>query len=323
MPVIKFDSVSYSCEKGESVLDALTRHGVSIPHSCKSGLCQTCLMRSESGKPPEASQKGLKPNQQEQNYFLACSCVPQEDMSVVLPDAQGSERHSVVVLQKEMLCDSVIGLRLQKPDGFEYRSGQFVNLYKSDEVVRSYSLASQPQDDFLELHVREIAGGEVSSWLKASVHQGDELVIGGALGTSFYMNDAPEKNLLLIGTGTGLAPLYGIARDAISKGHQGNIWLYHGAAHASDLYLHEKLQQLEKMNSKFHYVACVSQEDAPEGGHRGRASAVALQQHKDLKGWRVYLCGNPDMVEATRKATFLAGANFSDIFTDPFKFASN
>lgn len=323
MPVIRFDSNDYSCEENESVLDALTRHGVSIPHSCKSGLCQSCLMRSEKGNLPQASQKGLKPNQQAQNYFLACSCYPEEDLVIALPDAQGSERYSVLVQQKEMLCDSVIGLRLEKPEGFAYRSGQFVNVYKSDDVVRSYSLASQPQDDFLELHVREIPGGEVSSWLKSSVNPGDELVLGGALGTSFYMNDAPQTNMLLVGTGTGLAPLFGIAQEAITSGHQGEIWLYHGVAKASDLYLHQTLAQLDAEHPNFHYVACVSQEQAPEGGQHGRASAVALDQHKNLKGWRIYLCGNPDMVEATRKATFLAGANFADIFTDPFKFASN
>ncbi len=45
---------------------------------------------------------------------------------------------------------------------------------------------------------------------------------------------------------------------------------------------------------------------------------AALDESPDLSGWRVYLCGNPQMVEAARMQTFLAGAGSSEIFADPF-----
>jgi len=51
----------------------------------------------------------------------------------------------------------------------------------------------------------------------------------------------------------------------------------------------------------------------------GRAEDVALADHPDLSGWRVYLCGYPPMVNDARRRAFLAGAGMSDIYVDPFE----
>jgi len=45
---------------------------------------------------------------------------------------------------------------------------------------------------------------------------------------------------------------------------------------------------------------------------------VALADNPDLSGWRVFLCGNPDMVNAARQQTFFAGASMREIYADPF-----
>jgi len=58
MPTITFDNRSYTLTPGETVLDGLTRNGVSIPHSCKAGACQSCLMRATAGSVPAAPKWG-------------------------------------------------------------------------------------------------------------------------------------------------------------------------------------------------------------------------------------------------------------------------
>ena len=65
---------------------SLTRHGMLIPSSCQSGVCQTCITKAVKGTPPVESQQGLKDTLAKQNYFLACICKPTEDMELSVAD---------------------------------------------------------------------------------------------------------------------------------------------------------------------------------------------------------------------------------------------
>jgi NAD(P)H-flavin reductase len=57
---------------------------------------------------------------------------------------------------------------------------------------------------------------------------------------------------------------------------------------------------------------------APAGYAQGIVLDVALAENPDLTGWRIFLCGNPNMVKAAKQLTFFAGASMRDIFADPF-----
>jgi CDP-4-dehydro-6-deoxyglucose reductase len=324
MPKIEFEGQEYLAETGESVLDCLIRHGVSVNYGCKSGVCQSCMMLAMSGHPTGDSQAGLKDSLRLQNFFLICTCVPDEDMVIQRPDA-GTVTEQTKVLAVDHLNPEIVRLRLQRPDGYEYYPGQFLNFFNPNGVSRSYSLASVPgEDDFLELHIRRIPGGQVSDWAYGELKAGDSVTISQPTGDCFYLPGRTEQALLLIGTGTGLAPLYGILREALRQGHNGPIHLYHGSraldGHATPhgLYLIDELRQLAAENSQLHYHPCVSSGTGPEGMRDGRANELALADHTDLAGWRIFLCGQEEMVKKTKQKAYLAGASLQDIYADPF-----
>ena len=318
MPRIQFNQNFYECEGGESVLDCLLRHNPDLPHACKKGTCHSCLMQVKEGEVSEESQRGLKDTEIALGYFLPCSCKPVGDLSVVSP-SQSLPSFETTVVEKFQLADDVMCLRLSNIDGFEYHAGQFVNIYKDERVSRSYSLASVPGvDAFLEFHIKLLPNGLVSSWVHDDLKPGDTLKISDAKGNSFYINDDLQKDMLLIGTGTGLAPLYGVIRDALKQGHTGQIHLYHGSRDSTGLYLVDELHALAAAHENLHYVPCVSGESSDSKFVAGRANELALEQHKAMKGWRVFLCGNPDMIEKTKLKVYLAGASLNDILTDPF-----
>lgn len=321
MPRITYEHHSYSVRENESVLDVLTRHGVAIPSSCRSGVCQTCMMRATRGTPPPEAQKGIKAALRERNFFLACGCKPTEDMDIALPSDEDAPQTSVIVIGKTPLNDSILRLRLLCPAPFTYRAGQFVNVHHGD-WVRSYSLASVPgQDDGLELHVQRVTDGRMSGWLHDVCSVGDVLHLQGPLGDCYYTPERQDQPLLLIGTGSGLAPLWGIVRDALRQGHHGPIHLFHGARQVHDLYLTQELRALAAAYPQLSYTPCVSRGEGGEGHASGRANDVALRRHPHLKGWRVFLCGNAAMVKAVKKRAFLAGAALGDIHADPFEFS--
>lgn len=300
-----------------SVLECLTAQGQGIPSACRAGVCQACLMRAVRGRAPAKAQEGLSANFIARGLFLACQCHPDEDLEVALAD-DAVERFVTRVRAVETLAEDIRGLRLELPAGYEYRPGQFLQLLRDGTTARNYSLASVPDlDAEIVLHVRRVPGGQVSGWVFDGLRPGDAVTISEARGNCFYVPGACVQPLLLIGTGCGLAPLYGIARDALRQGHQGRIDLYHGSRHAAGQYLAHELRSLARGHANFHYHPCVATGAPQDGECRGSPLTRALQDHPDLDGWRVYLCGNPKMVEEARLETFLAGAASGEILADP------
>ncbi len=318
MPTILFSGVPHSIQDGESVLACLERHGHAIPNSCRSGVCHSCMLRSSGGPVPAAAQKGVSEARRAQGYFLSCCCHPEEDMVVNQVDG-ALDRTAATLVTLAPLNERVLRVTLRASDTFNYFPGQFVNFVRSDGLVRSFSLASVPAlDDLLEFHVALVPGGQMSGWLHNEAGPGSTLEIAGPLGNCFYTAENPEQPMLLLGTGTGLAPLYAILRDALHQGHTGPIHLFHGALTARDLYLVSELQDLEARWPNFTYHVCVRDEAGEPWMECGPVDAIALATFPDLKGWKVYLCGNPELVKQVQRKTFMAGASMNDIHADAF-----
>jgi len=317
MATIRYGDDTFELAEDESVLDGLTRRGIAIPSGCRSGICQTCMMRALTGAPPVAAQQGLNESLRQQGYFLACTCYPEQSMRVALPD-EAHVRLSATVERVERLSADIMQVTLLCHGNLLYRPGQFIHLYRNEILSRSYSLASVPElDEGLHLHVKRIAQGKVSAWVHDELKPGQQVEVQGAMGDCFYTPGDRELSLLLIGTGSGLAPLYGIARDALHHGHRGEIRLYHGSGVMDGLYLMDELRALQEQHINFTYIPCLSQQ-ALSGFRSGRAHDLALADQPDLKNWKVFLCGHPEMVNSARKKSFLAGASFQDIYADAF-----
>jgi NAD(P)H-flavin reductase len=318
MPTIVYEEQAFACEAGESVLDCLTRHGVLLPSSCQNGVCQTCMMHAIDGDIPEAAQKGLKDTLKVQGYFLACVCRPQSDMEIRQAEIEG-RRHEGKVSALERLNADVMRLRLRPNIPLSYQAGQFINLIHQN-VIRSYSVASLPREGELELHIKLVPNGRMSSWVHQELKVDDDIAFYGPAGDCFYVPGKQEQPLLLVGTGTGLAPLYGIVRDAVSQGHSGAIHLFHGSLHQDGLYLVDALQALAAAHENIRYTPCVLHGDAPDGGAVGSIDDVVMQAMPDLAGWRVYLCGDPEIVRRLQSRVYLGGASMQEIHADAFTF---
>ncbi len=228
------------------------------------------------------------------------------------------------VKAKQMLNPEIMQLIIETDEALTYYAGQFVNLKRDDGLTRSYSISNHRMHGRqLSFHVRRLAGGRFSQWAHQELQIGDRLAVSEAQGLCYYLQGQPEQPLLLIGTGSGLAPLAGIIGEALHDGHSGEIHLYHGSSQADGLYWVEEMRSLERRYVNFQYIPCVSRGKAPPGMARGRAHEIAFKDLPRLKGWRVFLCGHPDMVSAAKRQAFLAGATMADIYADPFHIASS
>lgn len=321
MATLTFNDQNFICQENETVLDTLLRENVDIAHGCQQGVCQSCVMRSIDGQPPKASQEGLRENQKQQNHFLSCLCKPEHDMKIDHVE-QSNFIHEFEVLAKQMLNHDTLLLRLLHEQNFTFKSGQFINLKSPDNITRSYSISNIPNEQqHIELQIRLLPNGRFSSWVHHDLDIGHNIPASPALGNCFYNTERQEQDLLLVGTGSGLAPLYGILQDALKQEHKGTIHLFHGSRQAEGLYLNEQIQQLVSENKNFNYTACISGEykDKHVGVYsQGRVHDVALSAYPNLNDWRVYLCGHPQMVKQMQTQVFLKGVNLEDIYADAF-----
>jgi NAD(P)H-flavin reductase/ferredoxin len=318
MYTLTIDQKNYTCHTDETVLDTLLRENINLSYACKKGTCHSCMVRSVVGIPPNAAQAGLKNTLKKQNYFLACQCYPDQDMTIRLPDQSEFYRMGTVVVNKQLNRNTIL-LIIAFEDAFEFNAGQFVNLQRNDGLTRSYSIANIPQEsNVLEFHVRRLPGGKFSAWLHDDVRVGDSIAVSEPRGHCFYLPERHEQGLLLVGTGTGLAPLAGILTDALNQGHTGPIHLFHGSRDVEDLYRIDEMRELAEQHANFHYSPCLSGSRIPEGFTAGRVNEVALSCFPDLKDWRVFLCGHPDMVNQMKMQSFLKGASTADIYADAF-----
>jgi len=286
----------------ETVLDALLREGFDTPHA-------------KDGTPPAKSQKGLKSTQKAQGYFLSCQCVPDDDLAI----GDAGIEAKAMLKHKEYLNERVMRLILELQDDFPYRAGQYLHLVRPDGLSRPYSLASLPHSsNELEVHILRVPQGQMSGWVFEEAEIGETVRVRGPVGHCFYVEEDPKQPILLAGTGTGLAPLYGILQDALLAGHVGPIYLVHGSLTRDGLYLVDELRSFAEQYDNVIYTPCVLGGESEEGITIGNIQDVVLNLTDNFAGWRVYLCGNPDLVQSMRKKIFLKGAASQDIYADAF-----
>jgi len=321
MSQLSFRGNKYIVKKGDTVLDTLLSHGHNIPCSCKAGMCHACKMKIVEGNVPQIAQGGLKDTQREEGYFLSCQCKPQEDLCVSLP-TEVDKKYSAQVISLNKLSDDIIQLIVKLNQPMSFHAGQFINLWKDNHLHRSYSIANLPsKENLIEMHIRYMPKGELSSWVFYKLKEGDVVDIQGPLGDCFYHLNKENKTkpMLLAGTGTGLAPLYGILSDALKQKHQGKIYFYHGALSDKQLYFVKKIRQvIQKYDSVYYIPVALKSSGFVKDVVEGDLDKEVLKTTDSFDGWNVYLCGDAQMVRKIQKQVFLKGASLKSIHADAF-----
>lgn len=314
--MIRFRGRSLELHDGETVLDCLERSGERVPSSCRSGVCQTCLMQATSGEIPAESQRGLKPSLANRGYLLACACRPTADLELA---SGGPPEYPSKVLACDELAPDVVRLFLERPPELSFEAGQFVQLVRPDDgLVRPYSLASLPSEPMLELHIAVRPRGNMSRWLADAV--GEVVALRGPLGDCSYQCSDPGKPLLLVGTGTGLAPLLGVLKDALARGHHGPIAVHHGSRTFEGLYQWQLLTELDDAHENLNLTGWIDEPAAIADPRlrMGRIERTVVTQFERIREADIYLCGNPALVAMLKKHAYLQGASLHRIHSDPF-----
>jgi phenol hydroxylase P5 protein len=302
------------CREDQNILDACLRAGVWLPHACTHGTCGTCKVEVLEGdvNHQDASAFALMDFERNEGKTLVCTATPESDV-VIDADVEAEKGVTMHPVQDFVGTLSVLEdcaretrrLVFDLDREITFNAGQYVQveLPGGDEVTRSWSVASPPgQTTQIELNIRRTPGGRgTDGWVFKDLKVGDQVKIAGPYGR-FFFRTARENAAIMIGGGTGLAPLKSMVRHVLETGTGQTMYLYHGVRGAADLYDVEFFRGLAAEHpDQFFYRPCLSEEDGVEGTSHGLVTDVVMGDFPTLRGMVAYLCGPPPMVEASLK----------------------
>jgi CDP-4-dehydro-6-deoxyglucose reductase len=321
---------SFSVAPEQRVLDAALDAGLNLPHSCKSGNCGACRARLLQGEVryPNGRPLGLSEAEVGEGFILLCQARAASDLcidtfEISTPDGALIKRLPGRIERTAPLSHDVMAvfLRLPPAEVFHFEAGQYVDVMLPGGRRRSFSIASPPHDSrLLELHIRRVDGGEFTEKLFATDAHNTLLSVEGPLGRFTYRHESGAP-MLLVGGGTGLAPLKSILRHVIENGLNREMTLYWGVRSERDLYAHEQLEELARRARTFRYAAVLSEPGPGWRGRRGWVHEAVLRDVERMDIPDIYASGPPAMIAALRQQFIHRGADPSRLFFDSFDYA--
>jgi CDP-4-dehydro-6-deoxyglucose reductase len=314
--------------ENETILEAALEHGYALPYSCRNGACGVCKGKVLQGSVDHGKSQSFMLSEEEKAAGLALFCCAKPLSDLVIESHEVATDRDIPVktlpcrVEKMVrLSDDVMALYLKLPanERLQFLAGQYVDILQKDGKPRSFSLANaQHDDEYLELHVRNIPGGAFTNHVFNGMKERDILRIKGPLGNFFLHEDSP-KPIIFLASGTGFAPVKAIIEHSLHIGFRREMHFYWGVRKPSDLYMLDRVHEWEAQGIKF--VPVVS--DEPWNGRAGFVHQAVLDDFKDLAGYAVYACGAPVMVEAAhREFTTQRGLPNDAFYSDAFTFAA-
>lgn len=331
---LKNSDHQFQVAEHETILDAALREkGSVLPYGCRNGTCGSCMGTILSGEVsyPDGRPPALSEREQAEGKALLCQARPRSDLVIEAREVKGGQDIAVKTLpcrveRRELLAPDVMRLFLKLPntERLQFLAGQYVDILLADGRRRGFSLANPPHaDELLELHVRHVPGGFFTDYVFNKMKDKALLRFQGPLGTFFLREDSPRP-IILMGGGTGFAPLKGMLEHAFHIGLDRPLHLYWGARAKVDLYLDALPRQWAAEHPNFHYTPVLS-EPCPEDDWTGRTGWVheaVAADYPDLSGYEVYMSGPPAMIEAAKPAFAARGLPAEQLFYDSFEFSA-
>lgn len=314
---------TFTATEGESLLDAALRQHITLDYSCRTGRCRTCLSRVNTGTTIALREEtGISAAEQADGYVLTCvrgACsdilLDIEDLDdVTLPDPKTVPCR---IQSLDKLSHDVVRVMLRTPPTtpLAFLPGQYIDVIGAGGLRRSYSMANAPQDDHLvELHIREMPDGQMSQYWFRDAKPNDLLRLRGPLGT-FFLRGQAGKDLVLLATGTGIAPVKAILEGMAALAEEArprSVTVYWGGRHREDLYWQPPEQ------SGVRFVPVLSRADEAWTGARGHVQDVMLREHPYLADTLVYACGSDAMIHGAQAKLHAAGLPERQFHSDAF-----
>ena len=230
------------------------------------------------------------------------------------------------LLNRAEVAEGTMVFQFEKPPGFVFKPGQSADLTllnppetDSEGNVRTFSIASAPFEDKLMFATRMRDTAFKRSLKKMPL--GTAVKMDAAIG-SFTLHKNSAKPAVFLAGGIGITPFSSILRQADHDHAPHKLYLFYSNRRPEEAPFLEVLQNLEKTNPKFSFVATMT--DTPRSkktwnGETARINKEMLSKYlNDLRGPIYYIAGPPAMVSGLKTVLVESGVDEDDIRTDEF-----
>ena len=344
----------------QTLLSALNSDEQRVPSGCGGkGTCGQCILTINNYDHPLTQQERmtLRDNEVNAGLRLSCQTKVESDLDVTLNNQGALAPMNARVIATRLVTPFIKEITLKPSTDFRFAAGQYVNVmvpegqyhintssipseYRahwadllsqqpvakvSQVEQRSYSLANEPTNEgtisfLVKLTHHENNLGVGSGYL-FSLKTGQSIEVQGPLG-DFSLNKVHEREIILIGAGSGLAPLKAMAEQAINQ-HRPRVSLWYGARHEADIVNPDYFDNLNQRHNNFQWRVSLSQ---PQDEHwQGLTGYIQshlfdnyLPKHRDISSIDFYLCGPHTMMEEIRRHLISQGVRHQQIRRDSF-----
>ncbi len=229
--------------------------------------------------------------------------------------------YRVTVTEIETLTPTVKVFRLAFEPGtdFSFVAGQYVmvDIPKDGTVVQKpYSIASPPfQKGSLDLCIKLVEGGYVSTYFFTRVRVGDSLTIYEAQG--FFVDRGGPHDRVYVATGTGIAPIRSMILELYQSGFDGPIDLYFGVRYEDEILYDSDWRKLQAEHPRFQFYPTISRPRV-WSGLTGWVQDALRATLRDPASREVYVCGVVPMVKAVKPLLMELGVPRAQIHTEKY-----
>jgi Na+-transporting NADH:ubiquinone oxidoreductase subunit F len=314
---------------GNSLLSTLISQKIFIPSACGGkGSCGYCKVIVKEGGGPVLTTElpWLSKEELDNNVRLSCQCKVKQNIKIEIPEELFNvKEYSTSVSKMEQLTNTIKHLRFDLgEEEINFKPGQYVQLkapaYEGspDEVYRAYSVASSVNDKHAIELLIGYTGGIATTYVHQYLIEGDKVHINGPYGEFFYHED-DSGPIIFAGAGTGMAPIISILQYMADNQIQRKAIFFFGAKSMDDLFLVDKLNNLEKTLYDFKFIPTLSREESNEWtGERGRVPSSIDKYVEKGSNYSAYLCGSPAMIDSIVEALLAKDIPLEKIYYDKF-----
>ncbi len=214
-------------------------------------------------------------------------------------------------------------IQIPELEKFDFIPGQFITFdlpiaEKPNKRVRSYSIASWPDGtNIFELVIVLLEGGLGTTYLFNKVEVGSELTLRGAQGVFTLDDDDLQKDIIMICTGTGIAPFRSMTHHIKNHNipHQ-NIYLIYGTRKQIDLLYYEEMKKLDQEMENFHYIPTLSREQWE--GRSGYVHPIYEELCVNKQPVSFLLCGWKNMLDEAKQRILALGYDRKSIHQESY-----
>ncbi|HZP92375.1 MAG TPA: CDP-6-deoxy-delta-3,4-glucoseen reductase [Burkholderiales bacterium] len=309
---IKPSDHSFTVGDDETVLAAALREGYTLPYGCRNGACGACKGKILEGSVDYGNIQPyvLAEFEKKAGFALFCQAKPRSDLVIEAREITGVGQIEIRKLPCRVqglhrMAPDVMVLKLKLPanERLQFLAGQYLDILLKEGKRRSYSMANPPHDDeFVELHVRNMQNGAFTDYVFHRMKEKDILRFEGPLGT-FFLREDSDKPIIFVASGTGFAPIKSIIEHAFNVGIERPMTLYWGGRRPHDIYMAQLCGDWQASHQNFTFIPVISDaltEDRWQG-RTGFVHRAVMEDFPDMSGYQVYACGAPVVVESAHR----------------------